>query len=419
MNMKKIRNQIQVFLMLVTLIFAGATPSYAIIIKGPTVKVIMKDGMKKKGELLAISERTLILFNSTANQELRVNIDEVTKLTVQYSKFGKGVINGGIVGLLAAMLKLAGDNSDFENEFRSLVISSPVILGMIIGAIPKEVDNYHPPKMPAPHIDALLAKLRTLTRKDMTWEKASANGWLGRFRISWRPFFNHKVNMNINGNIQVQEGPDPSDKQLKGLVKIMSKTDIDGGTHVGRIRVDYVLHNNFSLGLEFVSLGNHYIRGGASITMLQNQKEYSAPFYFYGKNKASVGLVGVDYDIRLWESLSNLRIETGFGLSFMQIELGTANGSMLERYNTYNIVNPAFQASLSLDFYPKSKASTGMYVSFMYAPASFPAIKENYMLNFKENDQEPTVFTREGMLNIPKSNFSMGGISLGFFLRFR
>lgn len=86
------------------------------------------------------------------------------------------------------------------------------------------------------------------------------------------------------------------------------------------------------------------------------------------------------------------------------------------------MVNPAFQVGLSVDFYPNDPVSTGMYATFMYAPASFPGLKENISLGFvdAETPYSSTVeFRRDAVVTVPKANFSMGGFSLGFFIRIR
>jgi hypothetical protein len=75
-----------------------------------------------------------------------------------------------------------------------------------------------------------------------------------------------------------------------------------------------------------------------------------------------------------------------------------------------------------MDFYPNDPVSTGMYATFLYAPTSFPGLQENVKLGFQDYEEPYSpnyVFTRDGVLNIPKGNFSMGGFSLGFFIRIR
>jgi hypothetical protein len=433
MNMKKVRNQIQVVLVLVVLVCAGAIPSYGAIIKGSTIGVAMKDGIEFKGELLAVSGRTLVLFDNTVKKEFRVDIDEVKELTVfRKSRFGKAMVNGGTLGAIAGLSILAGEDQDDANEYRSLSVPFAALLGGGVGmlsALFSPGNKCYPiENMPAADIDVLLTHLARSTRENLPWNEASRNGWLGRFRVSWRPYFNHNIAMNIPGNVDVPAGPLPSDNPLEGTVYLKSQARRSDGTHLGRIRVDYALRNNFSLGFEYVSLGTHNMNGGTirDITMTRDQKDYSATLFLWGENTARVGLVGVNYDIPApGENSANLRIETGIGLSFIRMNLRNGYGysNWSETFDrSYNMVNPAFQVGVSVDFYPNDPVSTGMYASFMYAPASFPGFKESGGLGFvdAETPYSPTyAFTRDAVVNIPKSNFSMGGFSLGFFVRIR
>ncbi len=432
MNMKKVWNQIQVLLVLVVLVIVAATPSYGAIVKGSTIEVIMKDGIGFKGELLAISGRTLVLFDNMVKQEFRVDINKVKELTVfRKSRFGKGMINGGTLGAIAATTILAGDDKDEANEYRALSVPFAALLGGgvgMLGALFSSGNKSYPIEdMPAADIDAFLAHLARLTRENLPWNEASRNGWLGRFRISWRPYFNHKIYMNIPGNVDVPAGPLPSDKQLDGTVNLSSRTWREDGTHLGRIRVDYTLRTHFSLGFEYVSLGEHSMTGQtkATIFMSRDKKDYCGNIFFWGDNTARAGFVGVNYDIPSpGENSANFRIETGIGLSFISMNLRNGYYTDWEAsFNrSYNMVNPAFQVGVSVDFYPNDPVSTGMVATYMYAPASFPGFKESGSLGFvdAEDPYSSTIeFRRDAVVTIPKGNFSMGGFSLGFFIRIR
>jgi hypothetical protein len=432
MNMKKVRNQIQVVLVLVVLVIVTTASSYGAIVKGSTIGVAMKDGIEFKGELLAVSGRTLVLFDNLCTKESRVDIDEVKKLTVfRKSRLGKTMINGGTLGAIVSLSILAGEDQDDANDYRALSVPLFAFMsggvGMLSSLFVPGNKNYPIENMSAADIDVLLTHLARSTRENLPWNEASRNGWLGRFRISWRPYFNHKIDMNIPGTVDVPAGPLPSDNQSDGTVYLKSQARRSDGTHLGRIRVDYALRNNFSLGFEYVSLGTHNISGGTpgAITMTRDQKDYSATLFLWGENTARVGLIGVNYDIPApGENSANLRIETGVGLSFIRMDLGneyyTDWSASFNR--SYNMVNPAFQVGLSVDFYPNDPISTGMYASFMYAPASFPGLKENISLGFvdAETPYSSTVeFRRDAVVTVPKANFSMGGFSLGFFIRIR
>ncbi|HLP46120.1 MAG TPA: hypothetical protein VK469_09245, partial [Candidatus Kapabacteria bacterium] len=156
-----------------------------------------------------------------------------------------------------------------------------------------------------------------------------------------------------------------------------------------------------------------------------NQKQYHASFYCHGDNSARLGLIGLNYDIPgNGGNPSYFRIETGIGLSFIDMNLKQDDyPDWTPIFNrSYNRVGLAFQLGLSMDFYPNDPVSPGMYATLLYAPASFPGLNENIPLNFYDDEAPQSsdyAFTRDGILNIPKGNFSMGGFSLGFFIRIR
>jgi hypothetical protein len=432
MNMKNVRNQIQVLLVLVVLVVVAATPTYGAIVKGSTIKVIMKDGIRFKGELLAVSGRTLVLFDNTIKKEFRVDIDELKELTIlRKSRLGKGMVTGGTLGAITALSILAGDDKDDANDYRALSVPFFALLSGGVGALVALFSpgnkSYTIENMSAADIDALLAHLARSTRETLPWNEASRNGWLGRFRVSWRPYFNHYIYMNIPGTVNIPAGPLSSDKESNGTVNLKSYASRSNGTHLGRIRVDYMLRNNFSLGFEYVSLGKHFMTGRTQtdIYISRDQKNYSAFLFFAGDNTARAGLIGVNYDIPTsGENSARLRIETGVGLSFIGMNLRNGYYTDWEAsFNrSYNMVNPAFQVGVSVDFYPNDPLSTGMYATYMYAPASFPGFKESGSLGFvdAEDPYSSTIeFRRDAVVTVPKANFSMGGFSLGFFIRIR
>lgn len=431
MNMKKVKKQMQAVLVLVILVIVAA-PSYGAIVKGSTVKVIMKDHIGFKGELLAISGRTLVLYDNMIKKDFRVDIDELKELTIlRKSRLGKGMVTGGTLGAITALSILAGDDKDDANDYRSLSVPFFALLSGGVGALVALFSpgnkSYTIENMPAADIDALLAHLARSTRETLPWNEASGNGWLGRFRVSWRPYFNHYIYMNIPGTVNIPAGPLSSDKELNGTVNLKSYASRSNGTHLGRIRVDYMLRNNFSLGFEYVSLGKHSMTGRTQtdIYISRDQKNYSAFLFFAGDNTARAGLIGVNYDIPTSvENSARLRIETGVGLSFIGMNLGNGyyTGWEASFSRSYNMVNPAFQVGVSVDFYPNDPVSTGMYATYMYAPASFPGFKESGSLGFvdAEYPYSSTIeFRRDAVVTVPKANFSMGGFSLGFFIRIR
>ncbi|HLP46119.1 MAG TPA: hypothetical protein VK469_09240 [Candidatus Kapabacteria bacterium] len=429
MAIKNVSNQIKVLLVLAVLVFAGATPSYGAVAKGASIEVIMKDDIYFKGELLSISGRTLFLYNDRVKKEFRVDIGEVKTLIVHPKSLpGKQILIGGSLGAIAAITGLTGGDPGIKGaSFYALLGGGLWMLGSLSTPTSK---TYPIEYMPTAAVNDVLSRLSRSTRENLPWDKAARNGLLGRFRVSWRPFLNHNINMNITANVQVPADPLNSDPQLNARVYLYSRAIEYNRAHLGKIRVDYMLRNHFSLGIEYVSLGSHKIYERATgstgtLKMTRNQKQYHANFYCYGDNSAHLGLIGLNYDIpENWGNPFHLRIETGIGLSFIEMNLKQEYypGKIVTVNRSCNRVGLAMQLGLSMDFYPNDPISPGMYAALLYAPASFPGLKENLPLYFYEDGVITTygpAFRRDGILDFQKGNFSMGGFSLGFFIRIR
>ncbi|HLP46118.1 MAG TPA: hypothetical protein VK469_09235 [Candidatus Kapabacteria bacterium] len=430
MAIKNVRNKINVLFVLAVLVFAGAAPSYGAVFKGSSIEVIMKDDIYFNGELLSISDRTLLLYNDGVKKEFRVDIGDVKELTVhRKSPLGKRTLIGGLLGAMAAIIGLAGDDHHVENEYRMIGVPFYALIGGGLGMLsslstPKS-KTYPIEKMSQAAVNDVLTHLSRSTWENLPRGEAVRNGLLGRFRISWRPYFNHNLKMDITGNFQLPADPLHSDPQLAARVELYSHATEYDGTHLGRIRVDYMFNKHFSLGLEYVSLGRHNIYGSTTNTlnMTRNQNKYHADFSYDGNNSAQLGLIGLNYDFPgNGGNPSGFRIETGIGLSFLDMNLIEKHyPDWKTTFNrSYKKVNLAMQLGLAIDFYPNDPISTGMYATLLYAPASFPGLKENIHLNFYD-DEEPKYpdFTRDGILDLPKGKFSMEGFSLGFFIRIR
>ncbi|HLP60098.1 MAG TPA: hypothetical protein VK186_14760, partial [Candidatus Deferrimicrobium sp.] len=240
MAIKNVRNQIKVLLVLAVLVFAGATPSYGAVVKGYTVKgssieIITKDDIYFKGELLSISGQTLLLYNNLVEKEFRVDIDDVKELTVhRKSPLGKRTLIGGSLAAIATITGLAGNDRHLENEYRMLGVPIYALLGGGLGmlsslAIPKS-KTYPIQNMSQAAVNDVLTHLSRSTRENLPQGEAARKGLLGRFRISWRPYFNHNRNMKINGNVQLPADPLNSYSKLDARVYLYSQATEHDGT---------------------------------------------------------------------------------------------------------------------------------------------------------------------------------------------
>jgi hypothetical protein len=99
------------------------------------------------------------------------------------------------------------------------------------------------------------------------------------------------------------------------------------------------------------------------------------------------------------------------------------SSSFLDEPHSFNVIKPAFQVGLTLEPSTDKSISTGMYVSYLYAPTTMSKFSATGTAEFEEDrpyDGERIIsFTREATFTAPKGNFNMGGFSLGFLIRIR
>ena len=428
-RLQRIHVRALIFIMVIVM-FIGANPLVAAKTKGVKIKVLMKDGMTFTGDLQAISGRTLVLFDRADEKEYKASIDEVKELRL-YKKPDalKGVINGALSGVSMAIL--ASSRGNIEEIYRPFAYGILGALGVGMGALssilllPRPI-RYPVHKMTAAEIDELLSVL-----EGSPWSKATEKNWyknglLGRLRISWRPYSNHELKMNIRGNSGLTGTPLPNE-HVSTTSYLSSSTRWDSA-HTGRVRIDYAMRDWISVGVEYFSLEDSFIDGLGRITITQDQEEYTSSTYFWGHHRATILLFGASFGVpRIQETLRGLRLETGIGLSFTNIQID--NFDYYPQWTplttqTFDVVKPAFQIGLSLELYPNESFSSGVYAVYLYAPSTFPGFQATGTASFFGKGQDPSqnaaaAFTREATMNFPKTGINANGFSVGFLVRIR
>ena len=420
---------VTVIITIMTIImFMGANPLLAAKSKGNSIKLFMKDGAILKGELLAVSGRTLVLFDRAAEKKLEASIDEVKELIlIKDRKLRKGLIGGALFG--AAAGKIAGLNLEGDNQ--ALTQVGGIGLGAGLGALSSFVlgpkpRHYPIHKMTGAEIEALLSSLDISARSNVELESKTAykDGLLGRFRILWRPYYYPELGMYWGGNIEMP-GSDPLTEQVSTMVELAGYSEEDEG-HLGRVRIDYALRDWISLGVEFFAMGEINLWGWGGIDITQGGKGYYAGTILRGHHSAKFLLAGATIGFREDQGiLRALQFETSVGLSFTGIQFDNA-GDEADWTPTikqsFHAVNPAFQVGLSVELYPGETFTSGIYATYLVAPSTFPEFHARGSASFYEANQYTNpgvVFKRDAELIFPKTTFDVSGFSLGFFVRFR
>ncbi len=115
MNINKFNQQFRWFLVLVIVVLWGANSLYAAGSKGPVLKVTTKDGMKLKGKLLSVSDRTLVMLDQENLKEMKVAIDDLKNITVYKPRKNK-FLKGLLVGIGSGLAVMAANDNSVEDE---------------------------------------------------------------------------------------------------------------------------------------------------------------------------------------------------------------------------------------------------------------------------------------------------------------
>jgi len=393
--------------------------------KGATIKVRMNDGQELKGELLTISDRDLVLLDRVGEKELKVSIDRVTQLSIlRKPTAGTGFLNGIGIGMIYGIYKTAS-NRDTHYDYAPFTPIFSGTMGGLLGGlstlIPRPPKKYDIQGMSAEEVRQFLVFLRRFTREAYVYK-----GLLGRFQLSWRPFFHPSSPVKIRGECQVAADSSPLDHRAFNYEFYMKSRKGDLPNRNGRVRLDYDLRNWFSLGFEYVNMGERYVGGSPYLELLQDQQSYQSHLGFSGTYKASAVLLVANMGKRgVYGGPAGFKFELGIGLSFSRMSLRFGASGTLSPGPGYSFrwVTPALQPGFSWEFFPGARISTGIYGSYLYIPAFFRGLQASGNLIFfpdpEVGQSEPAPITRDVVLNIPKSRIDLGGFSLGAFIRIR
>ena len=425
MNIKKFNQQFRWFLVLVIVVLWGANSLYAAGSKGPVLKVTTKDGMKLKGKLLSVSDRTLVMLDQESLKEMKVAIDDLKNITVYKPRKNK-FLKGLLFGIGSGLAVTAANDNAVEDEYRGLWLATSALMGVVLGSVStlfaklaRKTHRYDITKMSASEIEALLSLLGRSYRENIVWGDSYKDGLLGRFRISWRPYIKPRMSQDITGDLRLADNSWPGTVHSSAIGRISG----NDGNHVSRIRVDYALNNKLSLGFEYIPQEEFKIWVDGDIHMILDQQDYHYYNYFAGSHTSNIGLIGVNLEYPVKDYLG-FRIETGIGLSFSQMTLRRYDPFQwpIPVADSYSTVKPAFQLGVSVDICPRDPFSYGIFASYLYSHVSFRGIQSKISAGFISNNNtgtQPAAFTRDVVVSIPRVDFNLGGFTFGFVLRLR
>jgi len=138
--------------------------------RGAEVKILKKDRMVLKGELIAVKPASLLLMDSQSGADLSVDIEDINTITIiKKSRAKSGLLIGFGAGLAAGTaIAKSGPRDSFmfsDQEILGMMVWSGLTLcGLIAGIIMGTDQTFQPPAMTSKETEAVLKKLRTQAR---------------------------------------------------------------------------------------------------------------------------------------------------------------------------------------------------------------------------------------------------------------
>ena len=421
--------KIMLFLVLTGII--SVIPSYASLEGlGGIVQVNMKDGTKYRGELMSVLGRDISIFDLLSGKGVKISIDNVKNMSIMRSQDRNYYeVNGAVAGIISGMVI----NSRLEEKKK---LSVPLaIVGMGFGAFLKHLSHkktiFKVQEMSASDIEGLLVELKKRTRENaLSSKRTSPKGILGRFQVSWRPFFYHRVegDNSLTGGSVVVPG-DPAIGDQGGTGELDNYVNYrDEQPHLGSVRLEYAIRDNFLAGLEWVSLGSHSTGMYGDVKITANQQEYFSDIFFAGQYSANIGLVTGSYQVPVgYNKNIGIKLEAGIGASFANTNMqlnptwGYSNDTSFNSSTAKHQINAAFLGGLCVEFFPSNTISSGIYFQYLHAPIDSPDYNDMDTVDFYlKSGYNPTKsFSRTGTFNVPSFKLNAGRFSLGYYIRFR
>jgi len=389
----------------------------------------MKDGTKVNGQLISVSGRTLDVLEQATLKEFKVAVDDLSKISVYHKPRSKGrFLKGLLFGVASGLALMAADNDEVSEGYKAFRyifcgLSGTMLggAGALMGNLTKKWYHYKIKNMPASEIDALLELLGRSCRENVVWEESYKDSILGRLRISWRPYLKKRFDRTQKGEFNLVDNSWPGTVESKQI----SRLSCDDGMHVSRLRIDYAMNNRLSLGFEYVATGKNDVYSNGSMHLIQDQEDYYTSNSFGADLTANAFMAGVNYEIPVHDQIG-LRVETGIGLAVSRVKLRRyypVDSWMELEVDSYRIVRPVFQLGMSLDIAPHDPLSYGIFISYLYSRTAFKGIQSTFDAKFYPEPgsigSQTAAFTKTVVVDVPGTNFGLGGFTIGFVVRIR
>jgi hypothetical protein len=412
---------------IVLLMFFMQTPLQAVHERrGSTVVVTLTDGSQVEGELLAVKEDALLVYDPVADQGKTIELQQVANVKVlKKSNLLKGLFVGLAVGLALSeySYKIAGNDESLESIIY-IFLPPPITLGgVIFGALTSISKTV---RLSRDSIESVRGKLEWLKLHSREWAATLPQRQIwNRFHLLWSP---SRQNISVKGIFYGKGGTfrfvDDVPSTDTAVYPSKFEAYLYKYVRVDQFRLEYELTPHFSSSLEFIASGrfNSYLRLFNNYFSTDYGNEYESENWIHKEYSYTSLLLGLNWrPIPL--SITDEHI----------IDLGIAAGPAQVNLISYTIQTDLIRTPLGdfrdLTWICKAHAAydyaithnflIGVFFGYQYLRASFPGltfINEKQKFSPPGHNTDPSVIhsIRRTEFTIPGHGIQLDGMTYGF-----
>jgi len=441
--------------------------------KGSTGYVTLQDVGLVSGELLAVKEASLVVYQKATDQGLVIDISRIAFIKVdRKTQVGIGALVGAVIGTMPLAIRFVTGNIGHEFSEYSFLYYLPTVMAAGVGALigclfsfdiqvelqgksPGEIKNildelqryareprpipgqgaYPSASTPIPRDQkpgVLLKEKPATSRADEGTEKKSSETekpapkkparpkW-NRFHFLWLPGSITAPKpvylQDISGSLPAAVAQ-PSDVPVRQTKFTLApeQEKLRGNEH---FRLEYSLKKWLNLSLEYMDLGILQYYSTSSLELLEGETKANGWFYSHDKLEARNLLLGLVWRTApdLFKNFVSIQLSGGVGLCWSKITSNISvnyKGVQIRRLNKFNL---ALQVSSGVDYFFGRKISIGMGVGYYYIPLMIPGLQATNSIEYYMDDpNNPTVplhFSRTTTVAMPDCRINLVGFTYG------
>lgn len=424
--------------------------------KGSTVYVTLQGGGLVSGELLAVKEASLVVYQKATDQGLVIDISRIAFIKVdRKTQVGIGALVGAVIGTMPLAIRFVTGNIGHEFSEYSFLYYLPTVMAAGVGALigclfsfdiqvelqgksPGEIKNIldelqryarEPRPIPRQATSPSAEKAGEATDRNPpglqtpTQDKPTRSIWK-RFHFLWLPGALQGVKNEYEGD----PGSFPPAIIQPGNVSISpSWADFYpeqiklGSAFVERVRLEYSLNKRLNLGVEYKGLGIWDIMYSLYWEFLEGDNKAHGDSLIGNNIKAGVLLLGLYWRTDTDYLLKNTSIQLGVGAGFSSSKIYTYAISPIppNQTRTLNKVSPVWQICGGYDYFFSRQFSIGMDFVYYHIPVYLPSFQATGSVLYEMDDPNKPgreiTFTRTTTVTMPEQRINLG--RFGYFVR--